>query len=474
MIRNNILHGTSPSLGLLPDGEETQHHPSRLQNRVGVQTRSFSLLTLQNGSHRRLDLASCHFDSQRRSLFGWGRAKKTAEEPSENVSVTGSTEDVGSETAVDGSQKGGVDETVFSTGTAAKADSSTMNDSLTMDSSPSFAPSFGSSPIQPEDEIVKAATAASEAASSVEGLEWAEAFCWYLPQDHVVNLINYLQQTTGFSYAAVVAGLTCFIRIAVFPIFVKAQQNSARMAHMKPEMDLLKARIDSMGRSADSDAQMKMGLEMRALFKKYDCNPLKAMIVPLVQMPVFVSMFLALRKMPDYFPNELSTGGVLWFPDLAVADPTWALPIASGVLFVAMVELGKEQMLANNRKQGEMMLNIFRAMGVAVTVFTVNFPAVIFCYWMPNNTLSVVQAKLFNNKDVRRKLGIWDLPPPVPGQESKGIMETIQNSMKPSKGQSEAERIKLHNESIDFESRTQGGKKAAAGRHRRKGRRKTN
>eukprot|EP00566_Odontella_aurita_P012368 CAMPEP_0113534954 /NCGR_PEP_ID=MMETSP0015_2-20120614/5432_1 /TAXON_ID=2838 /ORGANISM="Odontella" /LENGTH=490 /DNA_ID=CAMNT_0000434145 /DNA_START=151 /DNA_END=1623 /DNA_ORIENTATION=+ /assembly_acc=CAM_ASM_000160 len=471
LVRNNLLGHSSLALDSLRDGEKRESECPGSPDHFGNATRAFSSVVINNASNLKISTTSHYFDDQRRTLFGWGKGKgKNVEDTSESVTSASGTSASGTSGGDENfgpgaAQSSDADQTVFSTGsdeTAAQALSA-------VESSPSFAPSFGSSPIKPEDEVLKAAADVAGVAEKLEGLDWSQDFCWYYPQDHVVDLVNYVHMTTGWSYAVVVAALTCGIRLAAFPLFVKAQQNSSRMAHMKPEMDLLKARVEALGSQGDSNAQMQMGLEMRALFKKYDCNPLKALIVPLVQMPVFMSMFLGLRKMPDYFPNELSTGGAFWFPDLSAADPTWVMPIASGLMFVGMVELGKEQMLANNREQGELFLNVFRVMGVVVTAATINFPALIFCYWMPNNSLSVVQAIVFKNDTLRRNLGIWDLPHPVPGQEPKGIVETLQGAIKPSKTQTEEERINAHNERID--RRNTGRRKAVAGRKGRKGRR---
>lgn len=465
--RRNILGPTSLAPDSLRDGESAGASPSLFPGQAEIATRSFSSVSLNNGlALIKVSNVGPHFNNQRRSLFGWGKAKdKAVENLNESAPVASESNLGGTGVAADATKHGDADQTVFSTGSDPVADQAPSS----VESSPSFSPSFGSSPIQPEEEVLKAASAASDAASKLEGLDWSQDFSWYWPPDQVIELINYVQVTTGWSYAAVIASLTMCIRVVAFPLFVKAQQNSARMAHMKPEMDILKAKIDALGSQADSDTQMKAGLEMRALFKKFDCNPMKSLIVPLVQMPMFISMFVGLRKMPDYFPNELSTGGIWWFPDLTAADPMYIMPIASGIMFIGMVELGKEQMLANNRQQGEIFLNVFRAMGVVVTVATINFPAAIFCYWMPNNSVSALQAMAFNNPTFRRALGIWDLPAPVPGQEAKGIVETIQGAMTPSKAQSEEERIKLHNERM--ERRNTGRRVDAAGRKRRKGRR---
>ena len=68
----------------------------------------------------------------------------------------------------------------------------------------------------------------------------------------------------------------------------------------------------------------------------------KAIISPLVQLPLFVSFFLALRKM-SYLPvDALKTGGVFWFPDLTAADPYFILPVLCAGTMLLTIEVRKK------------------------------------------------------------------------------------------------------------------------------------
>lgn len=52
------------------------------------------------------------------------------------------------------------------------------------------------------------------------------------------------------------------------------------------------------------------------------------------QAPVFISFFIALRKMAYLPVPSLQTGGLLWFTDLTAADPFYILPLAvTGTMF---------------------------------------------------------------------------------------------------------------------------------------------
>lgn len=270
---------------------------------------------------------------------------------------------------------------------------------------------------------------------------------WYYVSDNAITAINTFRDVTGLGYGASIVAVTLAIRLTLFPLFVKLQRNQSRTAHMQPEMQAMKAQMDAMGDRLDRDTQLKHGRQMQALFKKYDCNPLSSLIGPVIQIPVFTGMFFGLQKMPNYFGTNMSTEGLLWFTDLTTYDPYYVLPIVSGLGMFASVEAGKAQMLASNPQQGRLMINVFRSMSIVMVPAISMFPAGLNLYWVTNNCVTAIQAGLFQNPSVRKTLGIWEMPKPVPGMpQPEGVLETIRNTIhrKPS----EAERMKKHNESV--------------------------
>jgi YidC/Oxa1 family membrane protein insertase len=87
-------------------------------------------------------------------------------------------------------------------------------------------------------------------------------------------------------------------------------------------------------------------------------------------------MFLGLRKLSELPIPGLSEGGILWFTNLAVMDPTYALPlIASGTMLVVM-ELNAEGQQAAGPVSSAGMKNVFRVLICLGIPFTATFPAV--------------------------------------------------------------------------------------------------
>lgn len=312
-------------------------------------------------------------------------------------------------------------------------------------------PGFGSSPISQEVDAVTTSIDTSSLSAAAAEIAAFEPTWW--PSDQMLLLLNWVNENSGMPcYAYTVGATTLAFRFILFPLFVSGQRNSSRMAHMQPELAKMKENIDKMGDKVDQETQLKMTQHTRALFTKYDCNPLKSIFAPLASAPVFMSMFFGLRTAPEIFPEMLTNGGMLWFPDLTAADPYMIMPLLSAATFLGMTEVGKEQMMANDPARGRVMVNAFRAMAIVMVPMTMNFNSAVFVYWTTNNSFSFLQAVVLKQPAVRSYFGIWDPPKPVPGNESKGIFEEIkkltQGKKKEAPNATTDDRVKAHNEII--------------------------
>jgi YidC/Oxa1 family membrane protein insertase len=320
----------------------------------------------------------------------------------------------------------------------------------------SILPSFGSKPINPDLSVttdVGSAATSSITDSAVAAAEQVAAFepTWW-PSDQALVLLNWINETAGLPcYAYSIVGTTLAFRVLLFPLFVKGQRNSSRMAHCQPELKKLMEQMDKQKGNVDQAAQLRYTQQVKALFKKYDCSFFGSLVAPLASAPMFMSFFFGLKNAPEIFPELLATGGMLWFPDLTVPDPYVIMPVLSATTFLLMTEVGKDQMMASDPVRGQTMVNVFRALAVAMVPLTMNFNSAVFVYWTTNNSFSLFQSILLKQKFVKNAFGIWDPPKPVPGQEPKNIFDEVKNLMNKKEKEVNAlaaERIKAHNEIV--------------------------
>ncbi|KAI9587438.1 hypothetical protein GQX74_003284 [Glossina fuscipes] len=67
--------------------------------------------------------------------------------------------------------------------------------------------------------------------------------------------------------------------------------------------------------------------EMIVFMKEKDVNPLKNMIVPLAQAPLFITFFMSLRAMANTPVESMRNCLLFSFTNLTITDPTFLLPI---------------------------------------------------------------------------------------------------------------------------------------------------
>jgi len=290
-------------------------------------------------------------------------------------------------------------------------------------------------------DTVNAAMGTSAVASDAAAKVVAEFSPMYPP--HVfMKVIDNIHLSLDIPYYQSILVLAVVLRVFMFPLAVQGLQMTAKMQYVKPEMDKINQRmlVDPL-RVQNKPEYDK---EIKDLFAKHDVNPIKPMVVPLLQIPVFMSMFFALREMGDYFPGYAS-GGIKWFVDLSIADPTMTLPVVNACLFITMIELGGESGEMQNTAQHKMIRNVFRFMGVAMVPLMMNMPAGLFVYWLGNGSLSLAQILVLKNPNMKAMLNILPPPPPpVPMTEEEAAVNMDLNAIKTDKSPF----IKLYEENL--------------------------
>ncbi|KAL2078981.1 hypothetical protein ACEWY4_024725 [Coilia grayii] len=252
----------------------------------------------------------------------------------------------------------------------------------------------------------------------------------YTPVGAVQNLLEFFHMDLGLPWWGAIAIGTVLARCLVFPVIVKGQREAAKLNNVMPEMTKLTNRMNEAKQSGNKFDFAKAYSDLMLFQKKHDVNPLRGFLVPLVQMPIFVSFFIALRKMAYLPVPSLQSGGTLWFPDLTIADPYYILPIAvTGTMF-AILELGAESGIDNPNLKA--MKTVLRIMPFVILPLTINFPTAVFTYWMTSNLFTLSQVALLNQPLVRQRLRIPEKivhpPSALPAQE--GFIKTIQKGWK--------------------------------------------
>lgn len=195
----------------------------------------------------------------------------------------------------------------------------------------------------------------------------------YSPVGLLQQVFEFLHVSAGLPWwgAIAVAGLT--IRMLMYPLVIKAQQNSARMSNIAPEMEKISKNMREANMSGQS---MAAGMEMAKLQALLESNNISMArnFLPLAQAPVFISFFIALRQMANLPVESMKSGGMFWFSDLTVPDPYLLLPVMSVCTMLLVMEVGAEGGV--NVERLRKMKWVFRGMAVITFPIMVKMPVV--------------------------------------------------------------------------------------------------
>jgi len=254
---------------------------------------------------------------------------------------------------------------------------------------------------------------------------------WW-PSGRLQYFMEFLHNSSGLDlqwWQAIVL-TTVIVRMCVFPFVVIAQKNVARLNNNMPQMQQLQEKMTDARRRGDMYDSAVLGAEMQKFMKEKNVNPVKNILPIMCQFPIFASMFIGLRGMANLPLESMMSGGMLWFNDLTIPDPYYALPILTATSLYIQIKVGADGMSAQG--MGPLMKHGMKLLPFGLLILTVKFPAAITFYWFTTNIISVAQAKIIRIEGLRKVLGIpkmivWDQNK-LPVKE-KGMKESFRETM---------------------------------------------
>lgn len=226
----------------------------------------------------------------------------------------------------------------------------------------------------------------------------------WTPVGWLQQVMEVVNVSIGLPWWATIISVTLLIRLATTPVYIKLLRNSVRMANIRPEIEKLTSEMKKAQGNGDMVQSQMAAFKMQELFKKHDVSIGKMLGLPLLQAPIFISFFLALRKMAEAGVPGMKDGGMGWFMDLTAADPTYVLPALGWASFVAVLELGGET--GPQTGQAANMKMIFRVASVIFIPAMINFPAAVLMYWVVSNSYTLGQSFLLRQPDIRKRLNV--------------------------------------------------------------------
>jgi len=211
------------------------------------------------------------------------------------------------------------------------------------------------------------------------GLDRAVDFGFFSPLAKLANSsLVYFHKLTG-NYGAAIIILSVLIQLMLTPLSFKSYKAMAVMKKIQPEMKSIQDRY--------KDDPKRMNQEIMELYKRHGTNPLGGCLPMMLQIPVFFSLFTALR-------NSWNLHGatfVFWIKDLSAKDPFYVLPLVMGGIMFLQQHMNPQ---TSDPSQAAMM----KWMPVIFTFMFLNFPSGLVLYWLINSTWGFAQSMYLQKK----------------------------------------------------------------------------
>jgi YidC/Oxa1 family membrane protein insertase len=186
----------------------------------------------------------------------------------------------------------------------------------------------------------------------------------------LLQALEHLHGITG-NWGWSILILTLCLQALLFPLTWKSLRAAAAMKKLQPEVAKLQLKY--------ADDSAKLSAATMELYKTKGANPLGGCLPMVLQMPIFIALFNALRNSWELHGAPWA----LWIHDLSAKDPYYVLPIVMGGLMFLQSKLNPP---AGDKSQQQVMM----FMPLIFTFMFMNFPAGLVLYWLTNSLVSTV------------------------------------------------------------------------------------
>ena len=234
----------------------------------------------------------------------------------------------------------------------------------------------------PKTEAALARENADLQASIDRGWSWLEPLTRFfeLALDWLYKIIP------NYGWAIIV--LTILVRLVTAPLMVRQMRSAERMREVQPKLKALQERY--------ADDRQKQSEEMMKLYREENINPLGGCLPLMLQMPVLIGLFYALRTSIGL----RHAPWILWFDDLsqpATMFEVFGFPFRLLPLIMAGSMYLQQKMMPQTGMdpvQARMMLIMMPGM---MLLFSYTFPSGLVLYWTVSNLLGIVHQYWVRN-----------------------------------------------------------------------------
>ena len=188
------------------------------------------------------------------------------------------------------------------------------------------------------------------------------------------------------SWGLAIILLTIFVKLLFWRLTNKSNESMKKMSALGPKMKELQEK--------HKDNPQLQSQKVMELYKEEGVNPLGGCLPMLLQMPVFIALFNALRS-----AIELRHSDFLWATDLSMPDTVLVIPgigLPIRPLAIAWCSLMLLQQKLMPSSADDMQRKMMMAMPVVMLVLCYGMPSGLTLYWPVPTLMTILHYKLSN------------------------------------------------------------------------------
>lgn len=256
---------------------------------------------------------------------------------------------------------------------------------------------------------------------------------WWWPPDFFAHIMEMVHHYSGMPWWMTISAVTVGLRLAMFPLYLKSSNATAKMTRIKPELNKLMKEYQL----SDDPAAAQMAMtERRKLLDKYNIKT-RHLMLPIATIPLFLGVFGAIQGMSRVPVAGMMSEGLGWFTNLAAPDPYLGLQLLTAGFYAASFKFGGE---TGSNTLSPAMRKLFTYMPFIAVPMTMSLPAGTCFYFALSGVMSVGQTALMRNPAFRRALKLEPIVKPPPTEEdAMSVFQSLRSSLDKAKQRAEAQ-----------------------------------
>jgi YidC/Oxa1 family membrane protein insertase len=202
-------------------------------------------------------------------------------------------------------------------------------------------------------------------------------------EDLLTEVLIWLHETGGLTWAWSIVALTVMVRILLVPLAIRQIHSMQSLQIHAPEMKAIQQRY--------KNDRQKQSEELMKFYKENKINPYASCLPIVLQIPIFIALFFVLRDFDDEVYPRFQETTLEWLNLVDITEPTkdgWG-PL---LLVVYVISQLTSTWLMSTSMQSAAQRWLIMLLPIFFIPFILGFPSGLMIYWLTTNLWSTGQG----------------------------------------------------------------------------------